>query len=302
MPLQDIFAVRVFVQVVGSKGFAAAARVLGVPPNTVSRTVSRLELDLGVRLLQRTTRNLSLTEEGRAFHATALPLLAAVEQVEASVALRTRGLSGAVRIAVRTTTVHFDLVPDLTALLDAHPALRIQLFVTDEDIDLASLGLDLALRVGPLPDSTYASRHIGDVTFVLAASPSYLARRGCPKSPAELANHECIRALGSRPQTFFRLEGPRGKQVDAQVGGRFECNDVRAQSAAIYAGCGIGLRPLGEVRRAMKTGSLERVLPEWKLEPLAVRILEPPRVAGTARTRATREVIALLAKVIERMS
>lgn len=302
MKLDDLSAVRVFVQVVGSNGLAAAARVLGLPANTVSRTISRLESDLETRLLHRTTRRLSLTEDGRRFYEAALPLLAAREHAEEVVSRRAPGLFGTVRMAVRSTTVQFDLVADLTALLEAHPDLKIQLVVTDDEVDLVAAGLDLALRVGPIPDSTYASRHIGDVTFVLAASPAYLTRRGRPRTPSDLAAHDCVRALGTRPQTLFRLEGPRGKRVDALVGGRFECNDVRAQAAAVYAGLGIGLRPMGEVRRAAKEGTLERVLPAWKLEPLPVRVLQPPRLAGAVRTSAVREVITLLSRAVERMN
>lgn len=302
MPIDDLFSVKVFVQVVASNGLAAAARVLGVPANTVSRTITRLESDLGTRLLHRTTRRLSLTEEGQLFHDAALPLLAATEHAESVVGKRTSGLSGTVCIAVRSTTVQFDFVSDLSALLEAHPELRVQLLATDDEVDLVAAGLDLALRVGPLEDSSYASRLIGHVTFVLAASPAYLARRGRPKSPADLAAHDCVRALGKRPQTSLRLQGPDGKTVDAPIGGRFECNDVRAQAAAIYAGLGIGLRPIGEVRRAQKERSLVRVLPRWSLEPLPVRVLRPPRLGGAARTRAVEEIIKLLSRVVARMA
>ncbi|HEY6881427.1 MAG TPA: LysR family transcriptional regulator [Polyangiales bacterium] len=300
--LNSIGDIRVFVQVVGSNGLSAAGRVLGIPANTVSRTLTRLEDDLGVRLLQRTTRSLSLTEEGRAFHEQALQLLASVDEAESVVRRRSSGLSGLVRVAVRTTTVQFDLVPELTTLLEAHPTLRVQLVVTDDEIDLVSAGLDLALRVGALADSHLASRHLGDVAFVLAATGGYLKQHGTPKRPADLTAHECVRALGARPQTTWTLEAKGKKHVEARVGGRFECNDVRAQAAAIYAGFGIGLRPAGEVRRAVREGTLVHVLPEWQLAPIPVRVLLPPRGTGGARAAATREVIALLRKVVARMS
>jgi DNA-binding transcriptional LysR family regulator len=301
MKLDDLLAVRVFVQVVDSHGIASAGRVLGMPPNTVSRTISRLEEVLGTRLLHRTTRKLSLTEEGRKFHEAALPLLAAAAHAESVLGRRAAGLSGTIRMAVRSTTVQFDLVHDLADLLQSHPNLRIQLVVTDEEVDLVANGLDLALRVGPLEDSTYTSRHIGDVTFVLAATSDYLGRRGRPRTPADLAAHDCVRALGKRPQTYFRLQGTDGKLVDAVVGGRFECSDVRAQASAVYAGLGIGPRPIGEVQRAVKAGTLERVLPDWKLEPLAVRVLQPPRYTETPKARAIRRLLPLLTKAVERM-
>lgn len=300
--LNSLNDVRVFVQVVGSNGLSAAARVLGVPANTVSRTLSRLEEDLGVRLLQRTTRSLSFTEEGRTFYNQALALLAHVDEAESVLRRRSSGLSGLIRMAVRTTTAQFDLIPELTELLKAHPTLRLQLFVTDDEVDLVASGLDLALRVGALPDSHLASRHVGDVTFVLAATSGYLKRHGAPKAPGDLAAHECVRALGARPQTTWLLESARKKSVEAQVGGRFECNDVRAQAAAVYAGFGIGLRPAGEVRRASREGTLVRVLPAWQLEAIPVRVVLPPRGTGVARAAATGEMIALLQKVVARMS
>ena len=299
MSLESLADVRVFVQVVDSAGLSAASRVLGIPPNTVSRTLARLEEAVGVRLLTRTTRRMSLTDEGRAFYEQALGLLEAARRAEEVVAGAELGLSGLVRIAVRTTTVQFSFVPDLLALLAEHPQLRVQLLVTDDEVDLVASGLDLALRVGEQADSTLRARSLGSVSFVLAATPSYLNRSGRPRQPEELAGHECIRTLVGRARAPWLLHGPRGKRATVLVGGRFECSDVRTQRDAILAGFGIGVRPAGEVQRSRK---LERVLPSWSLAPISVWALLPPLRPSPRRARAVDAVIELLVTAIGRMS
>lgn len=294
--------VRVFVQVVDSGNLARAAHVLGRPPNTVSRVLARLEGELGVTLLHRTTRRVALSDRGAVFYRHALALLEAAEAAEASVRTTEGALTGTVRLAVRTTTVQFDVVRALVGLLVEHVGLAVQLVVTDEEVDVVGAGLDLALRVGALPDSSLSARTLGEVVFVIAATPAYLERHGRPRDPADLALHECVRALSARPQTFWSLVGRGGRRVDARVGGRFECSDVRAQSEAIYAGLGLGLRPLGEVRRAAEEGKLERVLPRWTLEPIPVRAVLPPRRGGSTSRPEVEAVITILTEVIGRMS
>lgn len=301
MALENLADVAVFVQVADSLGLSAAARVLGMPPNTVSRIITRLEEALGVRLMARTTRALSLTDEGRAFYEQATELLEAARRAEEAVSGNADTLSGLVRIAVRTTTVQFSFVPDLLTLLQEHHQLQVQLHVVDDDVDLVALGLDLALRVGGQSDSSLRIRSLGEVTFVLAAAPVYLDDTDRPEKPEDLTHHECIRQQVG-PKTAWNLRGPRDKQVSVLVGGRFGCRDVRTQRDAIYAGFGIGLRPLGEVRRAQSTGELERVLPRWSLEPIPVYALQPPRRASLRRTRAVDAIIALIERAIARMA
>jgi DNA-binding transcriptional LysR family regulator len=297
--LDSVADVRVFVQVVDSNGLAAAARVLGLPANTVSRTVARLEAALGARLLLRTTRRMSVTNEGRAFYEQALGLLEAVGRAEAAVAPVGAGLSGAMRLAVRTTTVQFGMLPDLLALLKANPGLRVDLTVTDEPVDLVGKGLDLALQIGTLPDSTLRARSLGHVRFALAATKGYLDAAGRPAQPSDLAQHECVRPQSGRPVSTWTLVGPRGKRATVLVRGRFECSDVRTQREAIYGGFGIGARPVGELAGAT---SLERVLEQWVLEPIAVHVVFPPLRPGPARAEAVEAVVALLQRAVARMN
>jgi DNA-binding transcriptional LysR family regulator len=301
MALENLADVAVFVQVVDSSGLSAAARVLGIPPNTVSRTVARLEGALGVRLMVRTTRAMNLTDEGRTFYEQATELLEAARRAEEAVGGDAEELSGLVRIAVRTTTVQFSFVPDLLQLLEKHPHLQVQLQVVDDEVDLVALGLDLALRVGGQPDSSLRMRSLGAVTFVLAAARVYLDNAGRPQTPEELAQHECIRQQVG-PKSAWNLCGPRGKQVSVLVGGRFGCRDVRTQRDAVYSGFGIGLRPAGEVQRAQLAGELERVLPRWSLEAIPVYALQPPRRPSLRRARAVDAISQLIERAIARMA
>lgn len=298
MLLESLEELRVFVQVVDSAGFTGAAQTLGSTTNAVSRLIARLEARLQLRLLSRTTRRVASTDEGRKFYEHALRVLQAVELAEQAMRPAEAALEGTVRVAVRSTTVQFGFVKDITALLARNPHLRVQLMVSDEDIDLAADGIDVALRVGALPDSSYRSHPLGSVVFVLSAAPSYFGERTRPAQPEDLVHHECVRALLHRPQTTWRLLGPRGRVVEATVGGRFECADVRAQSEAVYSGLGIGLRPAGEVRTAVVAGQLERVLPLWSMAPLPVHALLSPQRARSARVDA---VVALLKEAVKRL-
>lgn len=298
MLLESLEELRVFVQVVDSGGFTGAAQTLGSTTNAVSRLIARLESRLQVRLLSRTTRRVASTDEGRKLYEHALRMLRAADEAEQALSPRSGFLEGTVRIAVRTTTVQFGFVHDIVALLARNPDLRVQLIVSDTDMDLAAEGIDVALRVGELADSAYRAHPLGSVVFVPAAAPSYFEKRVRPTQPEELIQHECIRALMQRPQLTWRLVGPRSRIVEANVSGRFECGDVRAQAEAVYSGLGIGLRPAGEVRTSIAAGTLERVLPGWSMAPLAVHALLSPQRSHNVRTNA---VVALLKDAVQRM-
>lgn len=299
MQLESLEELKAFVQVMDSGSFTAAAEVLGSTTTLVSRLIARLETRLKTRLLTRTTRRVASTEEGRVFYAHATRLLCAAEEAEQALRASSAALEGTVRIAVRTTTVQYGFVNELTALLQAHSALRAQLIVSDSELDLAAEGIDVALRVGDLPDSSYRSHRLGDVTFVLAASPLYVDKHPRPNRPEDLVHHECVRALQHPPQTHWVLKGPKGRTVEAAIDGRFECADVRAQADAIYAGLGIGLRPAGEVRAAVANKTLAHVLPAWSLAPLSVHALLSPQRSQSARIAA---VVALLKAGVKRLA
>lgn len=299
MALESLLELRTFVQVVDAQGFTGAAQVQGTSTNTVSRLVAKLEARLGVRLLSRTTRRVATTEEGRRLYERAIEILKLADETEHSVRRTAQTLEGTIRVAIRSTTMQNGFVGDVVRLLEANPALRVQLVVSDRAIDLAAEAIDVAVRVGDLDDSTYRVHPLGAVTFVPTAAPSYFADRPMPVTPADLVRHECIRALLRRPQSYWRLVGPNEEIVDAAIGGRFECGDVRAQADAVYGGFGIGLRPRGEVEAAVRAGALVRVLPDWSLTPLPVHALLSPQRSRNARVEA---ILGLLRTAIERLA
>ena len=290
MALDSLADLRVFRQIVASGGITAAALALGDNKNRISQRLVALERALGQKLADRTTRTWRLTEAGERLFARVEAVLDAADEAERATRSE-RELEGIVRVAVRSALAGIGLGERIAGLLDRHPALELHLDVIDDDVDastLAARGIDLAVQIGRQRDSGLIARRLPDVAFVMCASPSYLARHGRPTHPGDLANHECIRRLGTPRETHWPLHGPRGRTVKARLGGRLACSDARFQTEVLYAGFGIGLRPHREVRRATELGQLERVLPLWGYPSIAVWLVgvrgrfSQPRVARVA--------------------
>lgn len=289
MPLDSLADLRVFRQIVASGGISAAATALGDNKNRISQRLLALERALGTKLADRTTRSWRLTEAGERFHASLEAVLEAAERAELEVR-EAPALEGVVRIAIRSALVGIGLGERVARLLEHAPRLELQIEVVDDVADQSKLtarGIDLAVQVGSQRDSSLIARRLPDVSFVMCATPSYLAREGRPGDPRDLAHHECIRRLGTPRETHWPLIGTR-RQVKAPLGGRLACSDARIQTEVLYAGFGIGLRPAGEVRRAAEAGVLERVLPGWAYPPIPVWLVGArgrfalPRVARVA--------------------
>lgn len=300
--LNELKNIRAFVQVVDSGSISAAARVLSEPANTVGRMIQRLESELNVNLLLRSTRKISLTDEGRIFYERALTLLEMAKQSEEEVLPKVGKPFGTLRLAVRTTTIQFGIVEDLVSFISENSDVKIQLLVGDDPIDVIENGLDLSLRIGELPDSTLKVKTIGQVDFAMAASPKYVKTYGVPETPDDLIKHSCVRAYLKKPQRTWSLIGPRGKKCEARIDGPFESNDVRAQASAIYAGLGIGLRPLGEIKEAVKNRKLVHILPGWQLPSIQVQLLMPPKQLSRSKQLLIEKVVPLFLKAIQRMN
>lgn len=294
MPLDSLDDVRLFRQIVASGGISAAARALRDNKNRVSQRLAALERAVGARLADRTTRSLRLTDEGARFLAASTALLEAAERSEAAVASAQR-LEGRVRVAIRSAMSGFGIGAEVARLLESAPRLRLQLVVVDDAADLRGQGFDLAVQVGALRDSSLVAKRLGAPEFVMAATPRYLAEHGRPRTPTDLARHECIRRLGDAPETSWALVHRSGRRAHGPLGGRLECSDARLQSEVLYAGFGIGLRPASEVREAARNGVLERVLPTWSLEPIVVWAVCPE---GRLRLARVARVVELLSQVV----
>ncbi|MEM7156241.1 MAG: LysR family transcriptional regulator [Myxococcota bacterium] len=296
MALESIEALRVFVQVVDSEGLSAAGRVLGLAPTLVSRRISALEEDLGVRLLQRTTRRLHVTDEGRAFYRRCRRILVELETAAEEVRAVASDVGGTVRAVLPTVTASLGVMTAAAELLERHPGLALQLSFSDQPTDLVAGGWDVALHVGRPADSTHTARPLPPLAPVLAATPEYLARAGIPQQPEDLGEHECLRFISDRPQDTWTLISDQGREQVVPVHGRFECDNSAALGDAMLAGIGIGIRHAWDVERAVAEGRLVRVLPGWSLSAFPLFLLTP---AGRNRIPRVRVFADWLANYME---
>lgn len=261
----DFNRIAVFVRVVEERGFTAAARALGLPKSSISRSVALLEAALGVRLLHRSTRSVTLTEAGAAFHERASRGLAGVEQAAAVVTDLQSVVQGSIRITAPVDLGVALLAPLSARFLQRYPGVHLDVVLTGRVVDLVEEGFDLALRIGPLRDGAIIARKIGPVESSLLASPRYLARAGVPTSLGDLAAHRAIlfRATGGR--AAWTLKGPSGLET-VVVKGPIAVDELGFVRRAVQAGIGIGLLPAFLCRREIEKGRLVRVLPGY-VEP-----------------------------------
>jgi DNA-binding transcriptional LysR family regulator len=255
-----LFALRLFARVARTGSFSSAGRELDIPQSTVSRTIATLEREIGVALFVRTTRAVVLTDAGLDFLARIESVLAELDEAEHA-ARGTGELRGVLRIGVATNFAVREVIPRLADFMSRHPALRIDLMMGDQRQDLVAEGVDVALRYGPLSDSTATVRRILTWPRVLAASPAYLDRAGTPLTPADLPQHAIILGPASLGGHWSFRKGDTAStfQVEGKV-------TVRASLGAIAAaveGLGIVMTPLGACRQELEKGELIRLLPEW---------------------------------------
>jgi DNA-binding transcriptional LysR family regulator len=214
------------------------------------------------------------------------PILTELDAARDELSTEGHSLRGTVRIALPGTLATEGLLARLRMLLDEHPRLAVQTRVTNTPINIAAEGIDIAIVVGQPAQTSFVGRLLGRPSWVLAASPAYLQRRGRPRTPRDLGAHRCLRFLSSPAQDEWVLVDRQGNEVTVPVSGDFEADDSRALGDATYAGVGIGIRPAGECARAQKSKRLERVLPAYRFQPLDVYALLPkgrvriPRVAA----------------------
>ncbi|MEK8022262.1 MAG: LysR family transcriptional regulator [Candidatus Hydrogenedentota bacterium] len=276
---------RIFVAVVDAGGFSRAARALSVPKSFVSRKVALLEEHLGVRLLNRTTRSLSLTDAGREFHEQAARVVASAEEAERTVTGMRETPSGLLRI---TAPVEFGieyLGPVATGFMARYPEVRLDLALTDRTVDLVEEGVDLAIRATSLADSSLIARPLGKARFILVASPKYLAARGVPKRPSDLTAHDAIVYGTVTAKPTWILEN-KGRKVRVPIKPRQTSTVLALAREAALAGLGIAFLPsflcVAEIRRKSLVPILERFLPAER----AIHVVYPARRHLAAKTRA----------------
>lgn len=266
-----------FVRVVDSKGFSAASAGLGLTPSAVSKLVTRLETRLGVRLLQRTTRALNLTAEGEVFYAAARRILAEIATLENQISGQGSTPQGLLRVTTSLAFSTHQLTPVLPEFLARYPQVRLELLPTDRVVDMVEEGMDVALRIGRLADTSFMARKIGEDRRLICAAPSYLARHGTPSRPEDLARHDCIlsreRAALNRWQ--FRIDGVI-RTID--VTGRLAVDEGELQMQLALQGLGIVRLTRLTVAQAVRSGALVPVLGEFSADdPVGIHAVYPHR-------------------------
>jgi DNA-binding transcriptional LysR family regulator len=274
-----------FVEVARQRSFVRAADALHVNVSAVSRAVAALETRLGVRLLQRSTRRVGLTEAGAAHVGRCEALLAELADAEATVSERHSALRGPLRVSAPSGFGLSHLVPILPEFLQRHPQLKLDLGLSNRFVDLIEEGYDLAIRVGTLRDSRLAARRLGSNRRVLVAAPQYLRAHAPPRHPRELSAHAClILAIGTHPENWALVA--RKSRHAVRVDGPLLSNHVQAIRAACVAGLGIALLPAFALDDDVAAGRLVPVLPQWTTAEQGIYAVYPSHRLIPAKVRA----------------
>ncbi|AHI73947.1 LysR family transcriptional regulator [Burkholderia thailandensis] len=259
MLIDDLPALATFARIVAAGSLSGAARELDLSLSVVSKRLAQLEARLGVRLLQRTTRQQTLTDEGALFHAQVVRILAEIEQAESLMRERRGSVSGVLRITAPGELGRLRIAPIVAAFRRQYPQVTVQMQLTDAVVDLIAHDVDVAVRIGMLADSSLIARELAPNYRVLCASPAYLAEHGAPERPADLLAHRCI-VMGEQPRVEWRFDGPQ--PVAVEVSAALLTNDGGAARALALEGAGIALKSIWDVGPDIAAGRLRRVLPE----------------------------------------
>jgi len=288
--MHDLNDLYYFAMVVDHGGFAAAERALGIPKSRLSRRISQLETDLGVRLLQRTTRRIHLTPEGEAYLLDGARILADLEALERSISGTRATARGPLSIACTLGFGRQRLAPALSAFARAYPEVQVQLHLTDRPVNLVEQGFDAVVRFGALPDSGLTARLLLPNRRVLCAAPSYLNAHGEPRQPADLQAHRCI-VIRESDETYgsWRLSRRTRQSLsehNIKVNGVMSTNDGAAALTWALDGHGILQRSLWDVAAPLAAGALREVLPQWQLPAADIYLVHATRSEMSARIRA----------------
>ncbi|MEJ2795807.1 LysR family transcriptional regulator [Iodobacter sp. LRB] len=297
----ELADMRLFVSAVACGSLSAAGRELGFSPAVGSKRLSRLEADLGVRLLQRSSRRLALTEEGLIYYERCQAILAEVADAEAAVSSGRQEAQGVLRVSSPVALGRRWIGPALAELAMMAPSLTVQLTLTDQLVDLIEGGLDCVVRIGGAPDSRLIARHLTNNRRVICAAPAYFDQRGMPQTPAELAAHDCIvMSRSGVAHADWRLEQrDTGVQTTVRVKGRFATDNGELAHDWALAGLGLVRRSVLDVADELAGGQLVEVLPQWAGADAPVQVLYASRRHLPARVRL---FIDHLAEVFERVA
>lgn len=289
--MDRLTAIELFTRIADTGSLTAAAERMGLSRGMASRYLQDLEARLGVRLVNRTTRRLSLTEPGRAYHQRCQQILADLEEAERAVASAGAQPRGRLRVSAPMTFGTLYLAPLLPAYLAEHPEVGVELVLNDRYVDLLEEGFDVAVRIGRLADSSLVVRRLAHSRLVLCAAPDYLARRGTPATAADLAEHDCLGyAYWSRGDAWD-LIGPEGP-VTVKLHGRLKANNGEALAIAAAGGLGIVLEPCFILAPHLRRGTLVPILPGYEAPEAAIHAVFPEGRRVSAKVRSFVEFLA----------
>jgi DNA-binding transcriptional LysR family regulator len=287
-------AMETFVLVVETGSFSAAARRLNVGQPAVSKVVAQLEESLGVKLLVRTTRGLTATEAGLGYYERARRSIQEAEEAVIAARGASNSLTGRLRVAAAVTFSRIHLMPYLPAFLQAHPDLQVEFVLDDRNVDLVREGIDVALRMGALPDSSLSAKRVATGRHVVVATPSYLAKAGEPKEPSVLAEHQAViyDQGGGGPDWTFRKNG---KECSVSLSGRLRVSAAEGVRAAVLAGGGLAVTSEWMFAPEIADGTVKAILQDWELPTQNLWAVFP---AGRAATNKARKFIEFVQGVM----
>ncbi len=274
--MNKLQAMQVFARVVETGGLARAADSLQLPKATATTLIQQLEASLGVKLLNRTTRKVSVTTDGAAYYPSCLAILALVRETEESLGQRHASPQGLLRVEVPTLIARLVIVPALPSFFARYPDIQLELGCSERRADLIEEGIDCAVWIGELEDSTMIARRIGLLYFGTCAAPSYLAAHGQPRHPDELTAHRCINHFSPRTGKIFEwVFAKNGVRTQTLLRGLIALDDENSYVAAAEAGLGVAQIPAFVLKEAMERGSLELLLGDWFAEPAPLNVVYP---------------------------
>jgi DNA-binding transcriptional LysR family regulator len=280
----DLDGIAVFVKVVQAGSFSQAAKLLNMPNSTVSAKVAALEKRLGVTLLQRTTRRLHLTEAGEGYFRRCMTALEELQTAENELAIERSETKGVLRLTAPVELGRSALPPVLDVLMKRHPAIKIDLIITNRLVDLVAENIDVAVRAGPLKDSGLIAKRFVLGQFGLWASPSYLKNNSVPRNPDELKEHDCLRFA---PFTGRKLQLTNGRErAQIALAGRITADDFEALRALAVLGWGIALLPSFLCAEEAKERKLVSVLPNWRGDSVTISVVYPAQRFVAPKIRA----------------
>lgn len=284
--MENLSDIAVFVQVIDRGSFTAAAEQLQLSKSVISKYVSRLEEQLGVRLLHRTTRRLSLTEAGQILYQRSQRGLEEIEAAEMEVSQLQQTPRGRLRFNCPMSFGILHIASALSEFRTEYPEVSIDMSMEDRTIDLVDEGYDLAIRIGELPDSSLVARRLAPCKHVLCASPAYLKDHGTPRTPEDLRKHETLTYGYHDSPREWRLHAPDGRYINVPVNSTMHMNNSLALREAVLTGAGIMLTPTFIVGPDIQAGRLQQLLPNYRMLELSIYVVYPERKHLSPKVRA----------------